>query len=193
MKSGGNLVLTDGAMKMLSRFKIVQKRDIQRTVHNAGHIDIEDFDDRYLKKVHTTASQTYYEVPLGYSVEQDSAPHVTVARSAWEEAGGKSLAYITDEERIGLGRVKLGRGTIGILGALLPKPTEEFDHFFGLARLRCDGRRRPDPQQHAGRRSLIHFLQGNVLVTDDGSKVPSPFQSPTTLHVPRFGRLNDAL
>ena len=133
VKGGGNLVLTDGGLKLLSRMKVVSKADIQRTVHNAGHIDIENFEDRYLKKVHTTASQTYYEVPLGYSVDQDSAPHVTVAREAWEGAGGKSLAYITDEAQIGLGRLKLGKGTIGILGALLPRPTEEFDHFFGLA------------------------------------------------------------
>jgi hypothetical protein len=133
VKGGGNLVLTDGGLKLLSRMKIVKKGDIQRTVHNAGHIDIEDFDDKYLKKVHTTASQTYYEVPLGYSVDQDSAPHVTVAREAWEGAGGKSFAYITDEARIGLGRLKLGKGTIGILGALLPRPTEAFDHFFGLS------------------------------------------------------------
>ena len=133
VRGGGNLVLTDGGLKLLSRMKIVAKTDIQRTVHNAGHIDIENFDDRYLKRVHTTASQTYYEVPLGFSVDQDSAPHVTVSRGAWEGAGGKSLAYITDEAQIGLGRLKVGKGKIGIIGALLPRPTEKFDHFFGLS------------------------------------------------------------
>jgi hypothetical protein len=133
VKRGGNLVLTDGGLKLLAKMKVVPKSAIERTVHNAGHIDIEDFDDRYMKKVHTTASQTYYEVPLGYSVDLDTAPHVTVAREAWEGKGGKSLAYITDEARIGLGRLELGKGTIGIIGALLPRPTEEFDHFFGIA------------------------------------------------------------
>ncbi len=53
--------------------------------------------------------------------------------TAWEGAGGKTVAYITDEARVGLGRIKLGKGTIGIIGALLPVPTERFDHFFGLA------------------------------------------------------------
>ncbi|MGH2753147.1 MAG: hypothetical protein ACRDLB_01820, partial [Actinomycetota bacterium] len=133
VKRGGNVVLTDGGLKLLAKMKIVPRRAIERTVHNAGHIDIENFDDPYLRKVHTTASQTYYEVPLGFSVDQDSAPHVTVARGAWERKGGKSLAYVTDEARIGLGRIKVGKGTIGILGALLPHPTEEFDHFYGIA------------------------------------------------------------
>jgi hypothetical protein len=29
--------------------------------------------------------------------------------------------------------VKVGRGTVGIFGAILPDPTEKYDHFFGLA------------------------------------------------------------
>jgi hypothetical protein len=29
--------------------------------------------------------------------------------------------------------VELGRGTVGFLAGLLPQPTEEFDHFYGLA------------------------------------------------------------
>jgi hypothetical protein len=133
VRSGGNLVLTDAGLKMLPRLGVVDRAAIARSVHNAGHVNIEDFEDRYLSDVHTTASQTYYAVPIGYSVDEDAAPHFTVARGAWEEAGGKSIAYVTDEERIGLGRVDFGKGTIGIFGALLPDPTEIYDHWFGLA------------------------------------------------------------
>lgn len=133
VRDGGNLVLTDGGLKMLPRLGVVNKDAISRTIHNAGHINIEDFEDRYLSGVHTTASQTYYPVPLGYTVDDDAAPHFSVARAAWEQAGGKSIAYITDEERIGLGRLDMGQGTIGIFGALLPDPTEAYDHWFGLA------------------------------------------------------------
>lgn len=133
VKRGGNLILTDAAVRLLPRLKVVPKSAVGSTVHNAGHVDIDDFNDRYLNGVHHTASQTYYEVPLGYSVDSDNAPHFSVSRDAWEEAGGKSVAHITDEERIGLGRIKRGRGRIGIFGALLPDPTEEFDHLFGLA------------------------------------------------------------
>lgn len=133
VRNGGNLILTDQALKLLPRFGIVPREAVTKDIHNAGHIDIENFEDPYLRKVHHTASQTYYEVPLGYSVDQDSSPHYSVARGAWEDAGGKSLAYITDENRIGLGRIRLGKGTIGIFGAILPDPTERFDHLFGLA------------------------------------------------------------
>jgi hypothetical protein len=132
VKKGGNLVLTDAALKLLPRLGVAKKADVRRDLYNAGHLDITGWDDRYLKGVHTTARQTYYEVPLGYSPDEDASPHWTVAQEAWDAAKGKTLAYIEDETRVGLGRVKLGRGTVGIIGALLPPATEKFDHFYGL-------------------------------------------------------------
>jgi Zinc carboxypeptidase len=123
---GGNLVLTDSAIRLLTRFRIA------KVFSNAGHVDIEDAEDPYVKDVHSTASQTYYEVPLGYP-DTDAAPHWTVTRTAWEEAGGKSVAFMNDdEELIALGRVKVGKGTIGIFGAILPNPIETHHHFYGL-------------------------------------------------------------
>ena len=133
VREGGNLILTDRAIRLLPRLGVVDRDAIRFKKHNAGHVNIEDFNDPYTKKLTDTASQTYFEVPLGYSVDEDTSPHHTVARKAWEKAGGKSVAYITNENRIGLGRVKLGKGTIGIIGAVLPRQTEKFDHLFGLA------------------------------------------------------------
>lgn len=133
VKDGGNLILTDKAIKLLRRFGIVEKSAIAKVLSNAGHVDIEDAADPYVKGVHSTASQTYYEVPLGYS-PTNAAPHWTVTRTAWEEAGGKSVAFVNDnEELIALGRLKMGKGTIGIFGAILPNATEEHHHFYGLA------------------------------------------------------------
>jgi hypothetical protein len=133
VEEGGNLVLTDKAIKLLKNFDIVKRNAIKRQVSEAGHIDIEDSNDPYVKDVHSTASQTYYEVPLGYPADPASAPHWTVERAAWEEAGGKSVGYVDDEERIGLGRIEVGKGTVAIYGAVLPKQTEKHDHFYGLA------------------------------------------------------------
>ena len=133
VRDGGNLVLTDRAVRFLKRLDVVPKSAISRQLFGAGHVNIEDLDDPYTRKVHTTASQTYYEVPLGYSVAQDTSPHWTVDRAAWEEAGGRVVAYIEDEARVGLGRIRMGRGTIGIFGAVLPPATEKFDHLYGLA------------------------------------------------------------
>jgi len=133
VRAGGNLVLTDRATKLLKRLDVVKGSAISKKIYGAGHINIEDFDDAYMKKVHTTASQTYYEVPLGYQLDQDSSPHWVVTREAWEEAGGTTIAYIETETDVGLGRIEVGKGTIGIFGALLPQPTEKFDHLYGLA------------------------------------------------------------
>jgi hypothetical protein len=133
VRRGGNLVLTDKGVRLAVSLGLVEKEAFAKSKHNAGHIDIEDFEDPYTEKVHHTASQTYYEVPLGFSINEDTSPHFTIDRTAWESAGGKTVAYITDESRVGLGHVQLGDGTVGIFGALLPKPTEKFDHFFGLA------------------------------------------------------------
>lgn len=133
VRAGGNLVLTDEALTLLEPLGIVPGESVRRDLHNAGHIVIDDFGDRYLRGVHTTASQTYYEVPLGYPADEDASPHYTVDAADWERAGGVALAHAGDESRIALGRVRLGRGTVGIFGALLPVQTERYPHLYGLA------------------------------------------------------------
>jgi hypothetical protein len=133
VRRGGNLVLTDSALRLLPKLGVVGKGAVSRRVYTAGHVNPTAWEDPYLRKVHHTASQTYYEVPLGYSLDDDTSPHWIVARGPWEEAGGKSIAHVDNEEEIGLGRVKMGRGTVGIFGAVLPDPTERFDHWYGLA------------------------------------------------------------
>ena len=133
VKRGGNLVLTDRAIKLVRRFRLVPKGSIKKHLYNAGHIDIHNWKDPYVRGVYHTARQTYYEVPLGFSADADASPHFTIDKAAWEKAGGKSIAHIEEEDRIGLGRLKLGKGTIGIFGAILPQPTEKFDHYYGLA------------------------------------------------------------
>lgn len=133
VRRGGNLVLTDGGLKLLSKLGVVKRKAVQRRLYTAGHVNPTAWGDRYLKKVHHTASQTYYEVPLGYSLDEDTSPHWIVRRGQWEKAGGKTVAHVEDEADVALGRVKLGKGTIGIFGAVLPDPTERYDHFYGLA------------------------------------------------------------
>lgn len=133
VRAGGNLVLTDGALTLLEPLGIVPGGSVRRDLHNAGHIVIDDFDDPYLRGVHSTASQTYYEVPLGYPADEDASPHYTVDAADWQRAGGVALAHTGDESRIALGRVALGRGTIGIFGAVLPAQTERYPHLYGLA------------------------------------------------------------
>ena len=133
-KGGGNLLLTDKAVKVLAKLKVVPSSAISMQLYNAGHIDVEAWDDPYVRKVHDTASQTYYEVPLGFNPDADASPHWVVDRAAWEEAGGVVVAHVNDDEaQVALGRVDHGKGTIGILGAILPTATEKYPHLYGLA------------------------------------------------------------
>lgn len=133
VEGGGNLILTDEALTLLDEFGIVQASSVTKSMFGAGHIDTPPtFSDAYTLGLHPTDSQTYYEVPLGYSLSGSQSPHWTVATSAWTAGGGTSVATI-GSGRTGLGRVKVGQGTIGIFGAILPPPTEKFDHFYGLA------------------------------------------------------------
>lgn len=129
--AGGNLILTDQALKLLEELDLAADGSVTRTLTNAGHIDVTNFDDPYAEGLHTTASQTYYEVPLGYHVT-NNAPHWSVPTTAWESAGGISVGTVTSG-RTGLGRMTLGEGTVGIFGAILPPPTEQNEHLYGLA------------------------------------------------------------
>jgi hypothetical protein len=140
---GGNLILTDKALKLLEQLALVPAGSVSESLWQAGHVDIEDFSHPYTEDLHSTASQTYYEVALGYRANGSGdrqSPHWSVTRDAWEGAGGTTAGTIgggdnpaqNDGTTI-LGQMSLGQGEIGIIGALLPPPTEKFPHFYGLA------------------------------------------------------------
>ncbi|MFT5564937.1 MAG: hypothetical protein ACI970_001674, partial [Myxococcota bacterium] len=78
------------------------------------------------------ASQTFDTVPLGYNFggSNNSAPNWRVDTAKWEAAGGMT-AGTTSGDTI-YGEIGVGAGRIRILGALLPDPTEDFYHPFGL-------------------------------------------------------------
>jgi hypothetical protein len=78
------------------------------------------------------------------SVTQNSAPIWTVDRAAWEGKGGATVATAdppadrksglegsaTDKTEIGT--LPLGKGRVVIFGGLLPQPSEDYTHWFGL-------------------------------------------------------------
>jgi hypothetical protein len=85
--------------------------------------------------------QTYEPVPIGYSIQTDnggdanSSPFYFVAAPAWSAAKGKPRAAGTTQStaNVSLGETVYKGGRIRFIGALLPMPTEKFDHPFGLA------------------------------------------------------------
>jgi putative cell wall-binding protein len=104
--------------------------------------------------------QTAEPVPVGYSIgdgfDDGTMPNWVVDEEAWEAAGGITVgtssgvepgvgsedpnAENPDEEEepaavagVSLGELSYGDGAIRIIGSVLPMPTEQFDHAFGLA------------------------------------------------------------
>ena len=74
----------------------------------------------------------------------NSAPLWSIRRADWEKAGGVTVGTIDPAKnrksgaegqgtaKTSIGELKVGKGRIVIFGALLPQPSEEADHWFGL-------------------------------------------------------------
>jgi hypothetical protein len=78
------------------------------------------------------------------SITQNSAPIWTVDRATWEAKGGATIATAdppadrkhggegSATDKTNIGTLPLGKGRVVIFGGLLPQPTEEYTHWFGL-------------------------------------------------------------
>ena len=135
VQQGGNLVLTDAALQVLPELVDgLAPGDVQRTIAYVG--SVENFTDRshpLNAGLRGVASQTFDTVPLGmrFGGGEDSAPNWEVATAAWEAAGGFSAGTHSASHTVH-GELPVGKGRIGILGALLPDPVEDYYHPFGL-------------------------------------------------------------
>ena len=132
---GGQLVVTDGAMPALRYFGFTGE-DLVTADTNAGHIVFGERTHPWEEELEPTASQTYYEVPLGFP-PLGAAPHHGIATDVWEEAGGTTVGTVTgggtsDTSFTALGELPVGKGKVSIFGALLPTPTEDWEHAEGL-------------------------------------------------------------
>jgi hypothetical protein len=160
VSGGGNLVLTDGALRALPELTSVPGTAISKQVVYAGQSAFSTGEGDTLKDplargvVQQGARfnagmrrQMYEPTPLGYAIQsstgadQSNARQYDVERAAFEKAGGRTVATSADagardaqavNSRVTVGELKLGSGRIRIAGALLPQPTEKYDHQFGL-------------------------------------------------------------
>ncbi len=140
--AGGQLVLTDGAIKILTAMGFADEGALQEAITNAGHINFGALDHAWEADVLPTAGQTYYEVPLGYAATSN-APHHGIATAAWEAAGGVTVGTVGADDDASddsatadftaLGELPRGAGKISIFGAVLPTPTAENEPEDGLA------------------------------------------------------------
>lgn len=133
VKGGGQLLLTDAAVPYATNFGIHGETVARTAKTNAGHIDFGSHDDPWERDLSGTASQTYYEVPLGFA-PTNAAPHFGLTSSIWEAAGGVTVGTVSDATGAftALGHLLYGKGQVSIFGALLPTPSEEAAHVEGL-------------------------------------------------------------
>ena len=91
--------------------------------------------------------QTFEPTPIGFAIQDaaggdfSSAGVWQVDRTAFEAAGGRVAGTsvtasprdaTTVSTQVTLGELPLGKGVVRVLGALLPEPTEAYDHQEGL-------------------------------------------------------------
>jgi hypothetical protein len=135
VRAGGNLVVLDGAARILPELGVVSESDVTVAKHYVGAVGT--FTDRshpLNAGLRGIASQTYDTVPIGYrfgGTALHSAPNWKVRQAAWEASGGFTAGTNGSGQTI-YGQLPLGQGRISFLGALLPQPTEEYYHPFGL-------------------------------------------------------------
>jgi hypothetical protein len=136
----------DGQGPTYARHPLAADVNKEGTAEGADTVDGQSFDNRH---------QTYEPTPLGYYVSPSGAnnsqcdtdfcdsPNWIVGEDAWEAAGGSVAARTLVRSTrspgsatttgVSLGELPFGAGRIRIAGALLPDPTEENFHPYGLA------------------------------------------------------------
>ncbi|NNF63953.1 MAG: tandem-95 repeat protein [Acidimicrobiia bacterium] len=149
---GGNLVLTDGALKNLAYMGLINRPGIINFSVYAGNIGFttDGTDDTYGDPLAANVNQpgaaegtghrhqTYEPVPIGYAIQDDagndfnSSPVWSVNKTSWENAGGR-VAGVTGPGQVTLGELAHGAGVVRIIGPLLPMPSQQYYHPFGLA------------------------------------------------------------
>jgi hypothetical protein len=160
VRNGGNLVLTDGALRALPELTAVQATAISRQTVYAGQSAFSDGSNDTTKdplardvvqpgaRFNTgMRRQTYEPTPLGFAIQNTDGADGSYARqydvdaATWKKAGGRYVAGSADAgardaaanyDRVTIGELRLGAGHIRIAGGLLPQPTERYDHQFGL-------------------------------------------------------------
>lgn len=170
VERGGNLILTDKAALIIDELVDgIEETHITMQKSNVGHVDFpEDRSHPLNAGLRGVASQTYDVIPIGYPDNSNAAPNWRVDTAAWEAAGGTTTGTMGGQTAYG--ELPLGEGRIRFLGALLPQPTEDYFHPYGL-------------QNYAVTYTGYTLLQ-NMLVWSAPDPEPTPTPTETTSPTP---------
>ena len=167
VEGGGNLILTDGALRALPALTGMPTGAVGQSTVYAGQLSFEKaagettLEDPLLNAPLTirqlgarfnsgTRRQMYEPTPVGFAIQsqdrsgsdQSNAVQWDVDRKAFEAVPNSRLVATSADpgtrdaapvhDLVAMGEVRRGRGQIRFTGALLPQPTEKFDHELGL-------------------------------------------------------------
>lgn len=157
VRAGGTLVLTDGALTALPAITGNPALRATKRLSYVGQVSFLDsagkstLGDPLAKNVDQPGArfnsgarrQTFEASPLGFAIQNPddsdayNSPIYDVAEAAWKAAGGTIAAESATTTaalagRVTFGELKLGQGRVRIAGALLPQPSQKFDHTLGL-------------------------------------------------------------
>jgi hypothetical protein len=131
VRKGGNLVLTDRALRVLHKIGVVGKDAVSNIKVYQPYADIQDFEHSMVAGLRPNARQLVEAAVLGYCIGNECSPMTVVDQAAWTDAGGHVVGT-SGEGRVSVGEIELGKGKIRILGGALPRPSEAYDHRYGL-------------------------------------------------------------
>jgi hypothetical protein len=165
VNAGGVVILTDGAVRALSSITSVPSSAIVRQTSDPG-TDVprmteasRDFTHPLLaglEKPQAYAEQLYEPVPVGFSLDEGAPPWWGVDEAAFEAVGGR-VAALDQRGTVMLGDIPMGQGRIVVIGGLLPQPTENYFHPYGLANYSVT---------HVGYQVLLNALGAQLEVSE---------------------------
>ena len=173
VNAGGNLVLTDAALRALPELTSIPGSAVTPQVVYVGQTSFqtcqtinaddptvcdenkETLDDPLVKNVAQFGArfnsglrrQTFEPTPLGFAIQNRGGSDASfslqyqVDQAAFTAAGGRPVGSSTTSSpdaavpvttQTVLGEIPAGQGHIRVLGALLPQPSEQYDHPLGL-------------------------------------------------------------
>jgi hypothetical protein len=137
---GKTVVLTDSGVRLLgeSDFSVSIPRDaVQRVTRRGISLGTRNEDHPLLEGTRPGQRELARSSPLGYASRANGVPMYGVDRDAFEAAGGSVAGYHQREDNtlVTAGTIQIpgGSGEVIILGGLLPSPTQQNLHPFGLA------------------------------------------------------------
>ena len=148
VEAGGELVLTDEALRFFDLSGLTTgAADVSLRYMGGIKMDLThplffpSQDTTQPRNVRGGVKQTYEPTPIGYETGANAAPNWFLDPAKYAalkgtvaglECGTSQLSDPCEGNGVALGTVPVGGGRIHFIGALLPDPTEEFYHPYGL-------------------------------------------------------------